>query len=201
MPAIQPSGERLGTEDDRHLWPEMLRVIGEIQPSFVVGENVYGLINWSGGLVFEQVQTDLESKGYEIAPVILPASGAGAWHRRDRIWFVAHLNGNGWENEEFGNPEGCKRSARCQADSLPSNPDGIGRKRRNQRMQAAFEERFNEAHSSPGELRRSWQRDDLPSPTIMRVDDGIPNALDRVKSLGNSVSPLLVYKIFKALNL
>ena len=84
------AGKRLGTEDDRHLWPEMLRAIREIQPRYIVGENVYGLINWDGGLVFNEVQTDLESEGYEVQPVILPACGKGAPHRRERVWFVAY---------------------------------------------------------------------------------------------------------------
>jgi DNA (cytosine-5)-methyltransferase 1 len=55
------AGKRLGKEDERHLWPEMLRAIREIQPSFVVGENVRGLTNWNGGLVFDEVQADLEA--------------------------------------------------------------------------------------------------------------------------------------------
>jgi DNA (cytosine-5)-methyltransferase 1 len=66
------AGKRLGKEDERHLWPEMLRVIREVQPKWVVGENVLGLVNWSGGLVFEEVQADLESEGYEIQPYVLP---------------------------------------------------------------------------------------------------------------------------------
>lgn len=86
------AGKRLGKEDERHLWPEMLRVIREVQPTWVVGENVPGLINWSGGLVFDEVQTDLESAGYEVIPFILPAAGVNAPHRRDRVWFVAHYN-------------------------------------------------------------------------------------------------------------
>jgi len=84
------AGKRKGKEDERHLWPEMLRCIREIQPSYVVGENVYGLINWSGGLVFDEVQSDLEAEGYEVIPVILPASGVNAPHKRDRIWFIAY---------------------------------------------------------------------------------------------------------------
>lgn len=87
------AGKRLGTEDDRHLWPEMLRVIGEIQPRWVLGENVRGLTNWNGGMVFDQVQADLENEGYEILPFVLPACAVGAPHRRDRIWFVAHAIG------------------------------------------------------------------------------------------------------------
>jgi DNA (cytosine-5)-methyltransferase 1 len=86
------AGKRLGKEDDRHLWPEMLRVIREVQPSWVVGENVLGLVNWSGGLVFHEVQADLEAEGYEVFPFVLPACAVNAPHRRDRVWFVAYNN-------------------------------------------------------------------------------------------------------------
>jgi DNA (cytosine-5)-methyltransferase 1 len=89
------AGKRKGKEDERHLWPEMLRAIKEIQPRWVVGENVYGLVNWSGGLVFHEVQADLEAAGYEVFPYVLPAVSVNAPHRRDRIWFVAHPNRNG----------------------------------------------------------------------------------------------------------
>lgn len=84
------AGKRKGKEDERHLWPEMLRAIREIQPSWIVGENVYGLINWNGGMVFDEVQAELEAEGYEVWPYVLPACGVNAPHRRDRIWFVAH---------------------------------------------------------------------------------------------------------------
>ncbi len=83
------AGKRLGKEDERHLWPEMLRAIREIQPRYVVGENVRGLTNWNGGLVFDEVQADLESQGYQVLPFLLPACAVNAPHRRDRIWFVA----------------------------------------------------------------------------------------------------------------
>lgn len=84
------AGKRKGKDDDRHLWPEMLRVIREIQPTWVVGENVPGLVNWSNGVVFEEVQSDLEVEGYEVQSFILPAAGVGAPHRRDRVWIVAY---------------------------------------------------------------------------------------------------------------
>jgi len=89
------AGKRLGKEDDRHLWPQMLRAIQEIQPRWIVGENVYGLVNWSNGLVFHEVQTDLEAQGYEVTPFLLLACAVGAPHRRDRIWFVAYAKNNG----------------------------------------------------------------------------------------------------------
>ena len=84
------AGKRLGKEDDRHLWPEMLRAIREISPRWIVGENVRGLTNWNGGLVFDEVQADLEAEGYEVIPFLLPACAVNAPHRRDRVWFVAH---------------------------------------------------------------------------------------------------------------
>ena len=90
------AGKRLGKEDERHLWPEMLRAIREVSPRFVVGENVRGLTNWNGGLVFDEVCAELESFGYQVAPVIIPASAVGAPHRRERVWFVAqNPGGNG----------------------------------------------------------------------------------------------------------
>jgi DNA (cytosine-5)-methyltransferase 1 len=93
------AGKRLGKDDERHLWPEMLRAIREIQPRWVVGENVFGLVNWSGGLVFHEVQTDLEAQGYEVFPYVLPAASVNAPHRRDRVWFVAYATGNGYDAE------------------------------------------------------------------------------------------------------
>jgi DNA (cytosine-5)-methyltransferase 1 len=86
------AGKRKGTSDNRYLWPEMLRVIREIQPRFIVGENVSGLINWDGGMVFEQVQADLETAGYESQAYVLPACSVNAPHRRDRVWFIARNN-------------------------------------------------------------------------------------------------------------
>jgi DNA (cytosine-5)-methyltransferase 1 len=84
------AGKRLGKEDERHLWPEMLRAIREIQPTWIVGENVRGLTNWNGGLVFDEVQSDLEAQGYEVTPFLLPAASVNAPHRRERIWFIAY---------------------------------------------------------------------------------------------------------------
>ena len=84
------AGKRRGTSDNRYLWPEMLRAIREIRPRWVVGENVLGIVNWSDGMVFEQVCADLEGEGYEVQPFLIPACAVDAPHRRDRVWFVAH---------------------------------------------------------------------------------------------------------------
>ena len=95
------AGKRLGKEDERHLWPEMLRAIREISPRWVVGENVRGLITWNGGMVFDEVQADLEAEGYEILPFLLPASGVNAPHERYRIWFVAYAGLFRQEKRQF----------------------------------------------------------------------------------------------------
>jgi len=83
------AGQRKGKEDERHLWPQMLRAIREIKPKYIVGENVFGLLNWNGGMVFDEVHSDLESEGYEVQAVVIPAAAVNAPHGRDRVWFVA----------------------------------------------------------------------------------------------------------------
>jgi len=80
------AGKRKGKEDDRYLWPEMLRVISELQPRWVIGENVAGFV--SMGL--DDCISDLESQGYEVQTFIIPACALNAPHRRDRVWIVAY---------------------------------------------------------------------------------------------------------------
>jgi DNA (cytosine-5)-methyltransferase 1 len=87
------AGKREGRDDNRYLWPEMFRIISEVKPSWVVAENVYGLLNIEGGLVFEQIQSDLESEGYETQSFIIPAFAVNTWHKRNRLWVIANSNG------------------------------------------------------------------------------------------------------------
>lgn len=114
------AGKQKGTEDERHLWPEMLRAIREVKPRFVVAENVPGIVSWSDGMVFEQVQIDLESEGYEVQAYILPAASVNAPHNRSRTWFIAYSDGRrrgSWKRKRINNfgwkatkfvKEGCK---------------------------------------------------------------------------------------------
>jgi len=83
------AGKQKGTGDDRHLWPEMFRIIKVFQPKFVIGENVPGIVNIQDGVVFETVCTNLEDEGYEVQPFNIPAAAVGAPHQRKRIWFIA----------------------------------------------------------------------------------------------------------------
>jgi DNA (cytosine-5)-methyltransferase 1 len=204
------AGKRLGKEDDRHLWPEMLRAIREIQPRWVVGENVHGIVNWNGGLVFEEVQADLENEGYEVQPFILPAASVNAPHRRDRVWFVAYngckYNFNTCTNRTMCNEcEGGSNyeewlDANTNSKRQPWSRDtrGIGekRQRRNQRLGKFCD------------TKHQWQ-ECTSKPIICGLDDGIPRELDSItfpkwrresiKAYGNAIVPQVVYPIFKAI--
>ena len=83
------AGDRRGKDDDRYLWPEMLRVIQELQPSWVIGENVPGIVN----LALDTVLTDLENQGYEAQCFLIPACGVDAPHKRFRVAIIAHAAG------------------------------------------------------------------------------------------------------------
>jgi DNA (cytosine-5)-methyltransferase 1 len=97
------AGKRRGTEDDRYLWDETIRIIRECKPRWFIGENVEGIINIQDGLVLRQVQDDLEKEGFQVQCLVIPASGIGAWHQRKRVWILAYSNSrlSIGENEEI----------------------------------------------------------------------------------------------------
>lgn len=173
------AGNQKGEDDDRYLWPEMLRVISEIKPTWVFGENVANLTNM---VEFEYVCTGLESQGYEVQPIIIPACAVGANHIRKRVFIVAHSNGvrklqQKGRIEEFG-----KRISNGSQDMAYAP--------------SVYVEGFN---NGPGEAQSwggSWWETE---PNLGRVADGIPDRMDRLKCLGNAVVPQQAYPIFKAI--
>ena len=96
------AGKRKGTDDDRYLWDETIRVIRECKPRWFIGENVEGIINIQDGMVLRQVCDDLEKEGFEVQCLVIPASGIGAWHQRKRVWIIAHSNSNRDRHEITG---------------------------------------------------------------------------------------------------
>jgi len=205
------AGKRLGKEDERHLWPEMLRTIREVQPRWVVGENVRGLTNWNGGMVFDEVQADLENQGYEVTPYLLPAAAVNAPHRRDRIWFVAYSNLYGLNqcnrNNEVNAIEG-RQYAFSNINEGFSNGDAADTKNIGQ------EYALENGELEGGRFRKSNQRtiwDSFPSQSpICGGDDGLPKELDNItfskwrqesiKAYGNAIVPQVAFQIFKAIN-
>jgi DNA (cytosine-5)-methyltransferase 1 len=136
------AGKRKGTEDERYLWGEMLRAIQEIKPKFVIAENVFGITNIDGGLVFEQVCLDLEAQGYEIQPFIIPAAAKNAPHRRDRCWFIGVRNATnnngiirreGWESKPRKQSRHGESNEGCdtQINGIATNTNGDGLNQRN----------------------------------------------------------------------
>ena len=107
------AGKRKGTDDDRYLWDETIRVVRECKPRWFIGENVEGLININNGVVLRQVQTDLEKEGFEVQCLVIPASGIGAWHQRKRIWIMAYSNSNGHKHT-FTRSNGKKKKIQDQ---------------------------------------------------------------------------------------
>lgn len=131
------AGKRRGAEDDRYLWPEMLRVIDEIRPTWVVGENVAGIIN----MALDTVLSDMEGKGYAARTFVIPACATDAAHRRDRVAIVAHasIEGNGrlpvqsWQSRQTdtdtdrrGEDVAHAQRIRLRADSDQPAPDKNG---------------------------------------------------------------------------
>jgi DNA (cytosine-5)-methyltransferase 1 len=112
------AGKRGGEADDRYLWPEMLRVIREIRPTWVIGENVAGIIN----MALDQVCSDLEDADYAVQPFIIPACAVNAPHRRDRVWIVANRQRQGRIGR--GGQCGTDRSGVAQNEQTGQAPRG-----------------------------------------------------------------------------
>ena len=206
------AGKRLGKEDERHLWPEMLRAIREVSPRWVVGENVRGLVNWNDGLVFDEVQADLEAEGYEVQPFLLPACGVNAPHRRDRIWFVAHRkNIRCNEAEGFGRERPERQSHnRAEVRRTSYTNGSIWTTTNTERIRSSGEEH---GPQEPGQHTqahpRGWWADFPTEPPVCGGDDGLSTGLDgitfpkwrneSIKAYGNAVVPQVVHQIFKAI--
>lgn len=164
------AGLRKGISDKRYLWPEYFRVTKAIRPRFIVNENVSGSI--SNG-VLDQKIFDLESIGYTCwAPIIIPANFLGAWHKRGRVWLVAHANVQR-RGRFLRGKDGTIPEAYSKANALDTqcNP-------------------FLQFEKSMGES------------AVFGMADGVPRRMDIVKrlgALGNAVVPQIPYRIFMAI--
>lgn len=210
------AGKRKGRADDRFLWPEMLRVIREVHPTWVIAENVGGLFTQEQGMVFGQVLSDLENEGYEVQPFLIPACAKNAPHRRDRWWIVAHT-----ERTRTGDKcgEACDEGRRTSKDRR----EGIRQKNREISTSGFTSTDSHVADTDPRGFRR-YQREGIKEGAtpcggdqwnenwysvalrtcIRSMDDGLPRGLarhrtDKLKALGNSVLPQIPYEIMRAI--
>jgi DNA (cytosine-5)-methyltransferase 1 len=205
------AGKRKGKEDERHLWPEMLRAIKEIRPRWIVGENVFGLVNWSAGLVFHEVQLDLEAQGYEVFPYVLPAAAVNAPHRRDRIWFIAYANGNGQHKCHSKNEINTSKK-RINAFSNFDKSNDYGNATNANSFEYAKQQKKCGGWKDK-QLTKFFRSEFSKFPTVSPIcngDDGLPEKLDgitfpkwrneSIKAGGNAIVPQVALQIFKAIN-
>ena len=193
------AGKRLGSEDDRHLWPEMLRIIRECRPRWVIGENVSGFVK----MALDDVSSDLEGEGYAVRAFVLPAVAVEARHRRDRCFIIAHR-----QDVAYACGKGLQRHGQeHQLRGFGEEEQVIGRgdvaHTIGSRSEAwlSGQEQGQEGHSGEfnheGYQRPWWETGgEWPAePSVGRVADGVPNRVDRIKSLGNAVVPQLIQAI------
>ncbi len=228
------AGKQLGKEDDRHPWRELLRVIKESAPAWVIGENVSGFVS----MALDDVCLDLEAEGYEVQSFVIPACAVEAHHRRDRCWIVAYSDENdrrrrgsalsqerhtrmehrsggprqslgesdsdvAYANElrleEHGHRE--PENARQGSENLANPNDTRAQGSEKTRSHGEIGKEPNDQHlercgrSSIGLSNTQGQTFWLPEPNVGRVAHGVPNRVDRIRSLGNAVVPQLVQRI------
>jgi len=219
------AGNREGADDDRYLWPEMLRVIRECSPRWVVGENVRGILNLPSeggtiGMVFEQVCADLEDSGYSVQSYLLPSAGVNAPHRRDRIFIVAYNHSTVLQRRDSNRATGgtAKPQVRTKspdrsgdAEAFTANSDGNGLQRSNvSRSNTQQQESQESAEKRISTVRRRLRFTDFPTVSpVCGGDDGLPQRLDgltfpawrreSLKGYGNAVCVPLVMNIFEAI--
>lgn len=189
------AGKQRGKEDDRDLWPEMFRIIREIQPTWVVGENVANFAN----MELDRTLFDLESEGYETSTFVLPACSVDAKHQRFRTFIVAHANSKRHFYRQINQqPTKRRKSSLCDITSsceVLSDTHSKRRKTLRDESQISSYRKRDWKPSPANSLPARWATE----PNVGRVADGVSDRLDRIKSLGNAVVPQQVYPIFEAI--
>lgn len=196
------AGKRRGKEDNRYLWPELVRVLREARPTWFLGENVSGIIN----LALDTVLSDLEAEDYEVETFLVPACSQNAPHRRERVWIVAH---SGYSESSRRNKikEGQQSSPRGQTRSFSPPCSSHVAHTEVERIQGLWSSGVEESQAYAGQEvplcdyerigPSYWQTE----PNVGRVADGIPDRVDRLKGLGNAIVPQVAYQFLRAIQI
>ena len=215
------AGKQGGKDDDRYLWPEMLRVIREARPTWIIGENVAGIVN----MELDKVHTDLEAEGYEVESIIIPACGVDAQHRRNRVWIIGRNKNNnvanseglrlgGWREqgnqygggvvqaESKGRKVGSQIEGCCSfCGEVMANAEQSGRQGWVQG--GANEERKDfQGHArccctARGESGEAvWPIE----PRVGRLAHGVSDRVAKLKGLGNAIVPQVASEIIRCIN-
>jgi len=187
---VSVAGNRKGNEDARWLWPDMCRVINTVRPRWVIAENVINLIN----LGLDEVLDDLEASGYETTVLGIPACAVGLPHKRDRLWIVACADGFKWRSEsQFADSQGGQTWHQSGGSNIivpDAHSEGL------ERHVCEVLERAGKRRQDTDIAGSDWRS---PAPRICGKSDGIPNVMDRLKSLGNAIVPQVAAVIMQAI--
>ena len=171
------AGSQKAQEDERHLWPQMLRVITQTKPTWAICENVYGHIK----LGLDGVLHDLESIGYACQSFVVPALATGANHNRQRVFIVAYSSSNGQHESKARTSDGKANEHSEKRPNKNSNHEGCGSVR----------------------FGVDWKGDPIgrwgTKPPSLRVDDELPDRMDRNKMLGNAIDPMIAYELMRCM--
>jgi DNA (cytosine-5)-methyltransferase 1 len=223
------AGKRRGKEDDRYLWPEMLRVIAEAKPTWIVGENVNGIVNmaeWESLLPLDadgnaignygdiftrtgrgilcEILESLRAVGYSVMPFGISACGVDAPHRRNRVWIVGCAAGTGLQD---GRGASVERSGTQPESQRPGGRNG-GLQDVSDTDQQGMERCSETGNSCRGRPERNQQPFGCgdgpraiwpPEPDVGRVAHGIPSRVDRLKGLGNAIVPQVAFQVLKVI--
>jgi DNA (cytosine-5)-methyltransferase 1 len=217
------AGKRLGTADDRWLWPEALAAVERIRPARVLFENPTGILSLNNGVEFERICLALESQGYEVQPIIIPACGIGAPHRRNRVWVMAYAKSEQSRRLQFA-AISTDTGTSCESNVAVALNTRSSRARCGDESQEPERCAFNAypeddvAHTQNTNGRRTNGENNggrrcpktggrcessgglqhwCIEPNVGRVANGIPKRVDRLRGLGNAIVPQVAYQLIK----
>ena len=169
------AGKRKGKEDERDLWPEMLRIIQELRPGWVLGENVPGLLSDDGGKRLSEIIQEMGEKNYETRVIVSPAGNYGTAFEGKRVFIIAKAEGSG---HTWGTGEKLREFERKLVEEEQRRDEAWGK------VERCVVQTIRYQKTLPGDLR---------------INYGIPDWVDRIRALGNTVVPQQAYPVFKAI--
>jgi DNA (cytosine-5)-methyltransferase 1 len=172
---LSVAGKQAGYDGERSvLFYEIIRLARELQPQFLLLENVRNLLSHQNGETFQETLFQIAKAGYDAEWAVIPASDVGACHRRERIWIVAHTNAQRLlgPHVELSTMHGSKPGGKVGME------DGSG----------TWAQQWPQWRAGNQSLNPDW-RSYVSVPVLCRGDDGLSNRVDRLKQLGNSIVP------------